>query len=82
MIIDSGTLMCSCIDHLHRDELQQRPAKLESRLNGADVQATNGISRLTDDGSHQYDQSAWRLKVLNACVTCAGQGLTNLGRHM
>ncbi|BDA47346.1 probable Kinesin-like protein KIF17 at N-terminal half [Coccomyxa sp. Obi] len=49
-----------------RDELQQRLAKLESRLNGTDRQATNGTSRLTDDGSHQYDQSAWRLKAERA----------------
>lgn len=59
--------MCIC-RHQHRDELQQRLYKLESRLNGTDRKATNGTPCLTDDGSHQYDYSAWQLKVLNACV--------------
>ncbi len=49
---------------MHREELQQRLAKLESRLNGADQGATVGTQRPTDDGSHRYDQSAWRIKVM------------------
>ncbi|CAL8472203.1 g11745 [Coccomyxa elongata] len=50
----------------NRDELQQRLDKLESRLNGTDRQATNGTSHLTDDASHPYDKSAWRLKAERA----------------
>lgn len=47
-----------------REELQRRLAKLESRLNGGERQAHSESARPSDDRSHQYDQAAWRIKVM------------------